>query len=237
MNKTLIVSAMVLLIFAGFALPQGETGIDDYTGESIRYLISPLGKAEYNDFGIVDLNGVKVNLVIFRAKVLFFEDTKKIYSDPETFLPYKIEHTTSRFWSKQYITEEYDQKAFTVVIRKFKGAKLVNERIIKADGPIQNAVLLAFALRRRPDLEVGWQFAARVPEEYKLELIAVDEITVPAGTFLAYHLKSVPDKFEIWISKPSPRVPLRIKSKGIPPVALVMKDYIPPSGAIPGGTE
>lgn len=226
MNKILIVSAIILLIFADHALPEGETGIGDYTGESMLYLISPLGKAEYNDLGVVDLNGVKVNVVTLRAKILFFEDTKKIYSDPETFLPHKIEHTISKLWGKEYITEEYDQKAFTVVIRKFKGAKLVKQRMIKAGGPIQNAILLAFALRRRPDLEIGWQFTARVPDEYKLELVAIDEITIPAGKFLAYHFKSSPDKFEIWISKNNPRVPVKIQSKGIPPVALVMKEYV-----------
>lgn len=225
-NKTLIVSTLILLFLAGATLVEGETGISGYAGESVFYLISPLGIAEYNDLGIVALEGVKVNLVTFRTKVLFFEDTKKIYSDPESFLPYKIEHTISKLWRKEYITEEYDQKEFTVVTRKFKGEKLVNERIIKADGPIQNAVLLAFALRRRPDLEIGWQFTARVPDEFKIELVAIDEITVPAGTFQAYHLKSVPDKFEIWISKNSPRIPVKIQSKGIPPVALVMKEYI-----------
>ncbi len=224
-SKILIVSAIVVMIFAGNNLLKGEAGIYDYTGERILYLISPIGRSEYNDLGLVDLNGIKVNLVTFSTKVLLVNDSEKIYSDPESLLPYKIERTISKFWGKEYITEEYDQKKFTVAIRKFKGKKLVHEEIIKANGPIQNAILLPFYLRRRPDLEIGWEFTARVPNEFKLKLVSIDAITVPAGTFQAYHIKSIPDQFEIWINKNSPKVPLKIKGKGIINYALVMKEY------------
>jgi len=224
-NKILIVSVIVLMIFLGNNSLRGETDSYDYTGESILYLISPIGRSEYNDLGVVDLNGMKVNLVTFRTKVLLVEDTEKIYSEPESLLPYKIERTISKLWGKEYITEEYDQKNFTVVIRKFKGKKLVKEQIIKANGPIQNAILLPFYLRRRPDLEIGWEFTARVPNEFKLQLVSIDEIIVPAGTFQAYHIKSIPDKFEIWISKNNPRVPVKIQGKGIFDYALLMKEY------------
>lgn len=224
-NPILIVPAIVLMIFVDNNLLRGEVGIHDYTGEKILYLISPLGKAEYNDLGVVDLEGKKVNLITFRTKVLFFEDAQKIYSDPESSLPYKIEHTISKFWRKEYITQEYDQKKFTVAIKKFKGKKLVNEQIIKANGSIQDAILLPFYLSRRPNLEIGWNFTARIPDEFKLELVSIDEITVPAGKFQAYHLKSIPDKFEIWISKNSPRVPVKVQGKGSPNYTLVMKRH------------
>ncbi|OGX17633.1 MAG: hypothetical protein A3K83_05490 [Omnitrophica WOR_2 bacterium RBG_13_44_8b] len=225
-NRILIVSAIVLMIFVTINLLKEEAGIDDYTGESILYLISPFGKSEYHDLGVVDLEGEKVNLVTFRTKVLFVEDTEKIYSDLESFLPYKIERTISKFLEKEYITEEYDQNKFTVVIRKFKGKKLVKEQIIKANGPIHNAITLPFYLRRLPSLEIGWHFTARVPSsaEFKLELVSIDEITVPGGRFQAYHFKSTPDKFEIWINKDTPRVPLKIQSKGY---TLLMKKYSP----------
>ena len=231
-NKIIIVVVIALAVIAGNNLLKGEAGIYDYTGESILYLISPFGRSEYNDLGVVDLKGIKVNLVTFRTKVLLVKDTEKIYSDPESLLPYRIERTISKLWGKEYITEEYDQEKFTVVIRKFKGKKLVNEQIIKANGPIQNAILLPFYLRRRPDLEIGWQFTARVPAEFKaelvsikLELVSIDEITVPAGKFQAYHFKSTPAKFEIWVNKNTPLVPLKIQGKGIFDYALLMKKY------------
>ncbi|OGX18144.1 MAG: hypothetical protein A3K83_00745 [Omnitrophica WOR_2 bacterium RBG_13_44_8b] len=222
-NKILIVSAIVLMILVNNNLLKGEADIYDCTGENILYLISPFGKVEYNDFGIVDLKGIKVNLITFRAKVFFFEDTEKIYSDPKNLLPYKVERNISGLGGKEYITEEYDQKNFTVVITKFKTSKQVSEQIIKTNGPIQNVILLPLYLRRRPDLEIGWHFTARiVPDEFKLELVSIDEIKVPAGKFQAYHFKSIPDKFEVWLNKDTPRVPLKIKGKGF---SLLMKKH------------
>lgn len=223
----LIVSAIVLMISVGHNLLKADDEIYDYTGERILYLIKPVGIAEYDDLGVVDLKGTKVNLVTFGSKILLVEDKQKIYSDSESSLPYKIERTISKLWGKEYITREYDQKKFTVVIKKFKGAKLVNEQIIKADGPIQDIILLSFALRRRPDLEIGRQFTARVPAEFKFKLVSIDQISVPAGKFQAYHFKSIPDKFEIWLNKNTPRVPLKIQGKGVLNYALLMKKYSP----------
>ena len=228
----IILSAIVLVSFVNHKSsvvdnnqPKKETAID-YGGESILYLISPVGRSEYHNFGVVDLQGVKVNLVTFRTKVLFVDDLEKIYSEPETLLPLKIERTISKFWSKENITEEYDQKNFTVTYRKFKGNKIIPEKIIKAKGPIHNAITLPFYLRGRPGLKIGWHFTARVPAEFKLELASIDEISVGAGKFQAYHFKSIPNKFEIWINKDDPRVPLKIQGKGIFDYALLMKQYV-----------
>jgi hypothetical protein len=221
-NKILIVSAIVFMIFTGCNLLNGKAGVNNNAGESIIYLVSPFGKAEYNDLGVVDLEGVKVNLTTFKTKVFLFEDTEKIYSDPESSLLYKVERDISGLSGKEYITEEYDQKKFTVVIKKVKDGKQVSEQTIKANGPLHNAILLPFYLSRRLDLEIGWHFTARVPAEFKLELVSIDEITVPAGKFQAYHFRSTPDKFEIWINKDTPRVPLKIKGKSY---SLLMKKH------------
>ena len=231
-NKILIVSAIVLMIFLDNNLLMGEANIYDHAGENIQYLISPLGRSEYNNLGIVDLEVIRVDLVTLKTKVLLIKRTEKIYNDPESLLPYKIEHTISKPWGKEYITEEYDQKKFTVVIKKFKGKKLVKEQIIKANGPIYNAVLLPFYLGRRTDLEIGWHFTVLVPAEVKLELVSmklelvsIDKITVPAGKFQAYHFKSIPNKFEFWINKDNPQVPLRIKIKSIVDFNVLMKKH------------
>lgn len=227
-NKMSVVGIIVAIFFvisAYSGMLNGEASISDYAGENIQYLIKPLGESEYNDFGLVDYNGTKVNLVTFRTKVLFFEDTEKIYSSPESLLPYRIERSISKLWGKEYITEEYDQEKFIVVIRKFNGVRLVNEKIVQSNGPIQNAIMLPFYLRNRSDLEIGWHINVRVPDEFRVELVSIDEIKIPAGTFQAYHFKSFPDKFEIWVNKTAPRVPLKIQGKGVLGYVLVMKDY------------
>lgn len=222
----LVVSAIVLIIFVDNNLLRAKSDISDCTGESILYLISPLGESEYNDLGMVDLKGRKANLVTLRTKILLFEDTEKIYSDPDSLLPLKVERNISKFWIKEYITEEYDQKKFTVTLRKFKGDKVIYEQITKANGPINNAITLLFCMRKTEGLKIGWQFAVRMPnDEFKMELASIDDITIPVGTFQAYHFKSIPDKVEIWINKNSPQALLKIQGKGIFGYVLLMKNY------------
>ncbi len=226
----IIVLVIVLLYFLYNNLLRRKVDIADHGGGTIQYLIEPVGKSEYTDCGTVDLNGVTANLVTLKSKILFVEVMEKIFYDPESSLPYKTERTNSGLWIKEYRTEEYDQKKFTVVIKKFKGKKLVKERIIKSDGPIQNMNTLLFYLRKQPDLKIGWQFSAKVIDELKLVkfnlgLLSIDEIIVPGGKFQAYHFKSVPDTFEIWINKSSPRIPLKIKIRGIVNCSLLMKGY------------
>jgi len=204
---------------------RAETVTQDHAGESIQYLISPIGRSEYHNLGLVDLKGTRVNLITFKTKVLLLSDTERIYSDPESLLPLKIERTIFKFLGKEYITEEYDQKNFTVTYRKFKGKKKIYEKTVKAKGPIHNAITLPFYLRDCSDLKIGWHFTARVPAEFELKLVSIDEIRTPAGKFQAYHFKSSPDKFEIWINKNNPRVPLKIQGKGIFDYALLMKKY------------
>ncbi|MCX5699093.1 MAG: hypothetical protein NTX01_05305 [Candidatus Omnitrophica bacterium] len=228
----LILSVIALMIFVDNNPSKKEADIYDYAAERILYLISPLGRSEYNNLGTVDLNGIKVNLVTLKYKVLFVESAEKIYSGPENLLPYKIERTISKLWWKEYATEEYDQKKFTVIIKNFKGKKLVKEQVIKANGPIQNVILLLFYLRNSPGLKIGWNFTARILAEFKpevvstkLELVSIDKISVPAGKFQAYHFKSIPAKFEIWINKNTPQVPLKIKLKSIFDCSISMKEY------------
>lgn len=236
-NKIMILSligfillVIVLMIFIDNNPFQKDADIYKYAGESIQYLVKPAGKSEYKNFGSVDLNGVKANLVTLKSKILFVDVMERIFYDPETSLPYRTERTNSAFWIKDYRTEEYDQKKFTVLIKKFQGKKLVEEKLIKAAGPIQNMNTLLFYLRKQVDLKIGWHFTARVPNELKLEefdlkLLSIGEIIVPGGKFQAYHFKTVPDMFEIWIDKESPRIPLKINIKGIVNCSILMKGY------------
>ena len=235
--KILILSVITLLISVNHNNGnnnslRAEADIHDYTVDKIQYLISPLGRSEYNNLGVVDLKGIKVNLVTLSYKVLFVDSVEKIYSDPESLLPLKIERTISKLWWKEYVTEEYDQAKFTVVIKKFKGKKLIKEQLIKANSPIQNVILLLFYLRNNPELKIGWSFTARILAEFKpevvstkMEIVSIDNISVPAGKFQAYHFKSIPTKFEVWINKNTPQVPLKIKLKSVFHCSASMKKY------------
>jgi hypothetical protein len=229
-NRILIIAAVFLTAFTGYNLAQKTANGYNYTGESIQYITKPAGESEYSNLGTVDFKGLKANLLTLKTRVLFVQVMEKIFYNPENLLPYKTERFTSGFWVKEYRTEEYDQEKFTVTVKIFKGKKLAKEKIIKADGPIQNINLLLFYLRKQPDLKIGWQAAVKVPDELKLfkfnlKLVSMEEVTVPAGTFQAYHFKSSPAKYEIWIDKSDQRIPVQIKQKSIIDCSILMKKY------------
>ncbi len=229
-NKILIISAISLAALIGNNLVPGEANIDDYIGESIQYIIKPGGKVEYTNLGIVDFKGAQASLITLKSKILFVEVEEKIFSDPETLLPYRTERVISGLWSKEYRTEEYDQKKFTVVARRVKGEKLIKELMVQGDGPINNMNLLLFYLRKQPELKTGRHFTTKVFDglkvsEVNLELISIDGLTLPSGKFQAYHFKSIPAKFELWMNKNSPQVPLQLKIKGIINCTVSMEKY------------
>lgn len=220
---------IIIFLFCNILLIH-DTNSYGYEGERIIYATKPLGgRAEYSDLGLTDLNGRKVNLTVFKTNVLGFKDTEKIYSDPETFLPILVERDIRRWLGRENIIEEYDQSAFKVTITKFKGKKKISQQIFLADGPIHNAILVPFYLRKVSDMKVGWSFVFRLPQKYETRLVSLDEIKIGENKFTAYHFTSVPDKFETWISKDDARIPLRIKGKGSFNYTLSMKEHnLPP---------
>lgn len=200
-----------------------------YQGESITYVIKPLGGiAEYSDLGLVDVEGKQVNVTVFKTNVFGFKDIERIYSDPESLLPIRVEREVRWWLGKENIVEEYNQKEFKVTIRKYKGGKQVNEQTLSADGPIYNAILVPFYIRKVFDIKIGWSFVFRLPQKYEARVTSFDEIRVGEKKYSACHFTSIPDKFEIWISNDDARIPLKIKGKGSFNYTLLMKEYTRP---------
>jgi hypothetical protein len=220
---------MVLFIMCSFLLSGEEIGLaDGYAGEKIIYTISPIGRAEYNDLGEVEVDGKRLNCVTFRTQIMGFDDTETIYSDPQSRLPVKVERDISKWSRKENLIEEYDQTSFELTIDKFKKKKKVKHYFFKKDGPIQNAILLPFYLRGVNDLNIGWEIKVRVPDEFTIRLGSIEEIEVPAGKFMAYHFSSIPEKIEIWISKDDLRLPIKIKGPGDIKYTMTMKKHFLP---------
>ncbi len=197
-----------------------------HKGEKIVYDVSPVGRAEYDDLGEVVIDGQKLDCVTFRTQMMGFDDTEKIYSDSQSYLPVKVERDVSMWLSKEYLVEQYDQNKFLLTIDKFKAGKKVKQYVFQKDGPLHNAVLLPFYLRTIAYLYIGWEIKARFPEEFTIRLASFDEITVPAGKFMTYHFTSTPSKFEIWISRDDPRVPVKIKGLGGLGYTMVMREHV-----------
>lgn len=197
-----------------------------YYGEKIIYNISPLGISEYNDLGALQLDGKIANLITFRTQVAGFDDTERIYSDPETYLPLKVERDIKIWLKREKITELYDAQNNKFTLKKFQNGKVIEERVISSDGPIHNAILLPFYLRTVPKLDIGWSLDIRLPEKFRVTLTSIEIVDVPAGKFPAYYFTSQPSKFEIWISTDELRLPLKIKGLGVFDYALLLRERI-----------
>lgn len=220
-------SRAVFFVIVFYFILSYVTTIDalEYQGEKINYVISPFGTAEYNDQGLTELNGKKVRLISFRSRLTGFDDLEKIYSDPVTLLPLRVERSVKFPVGEEYLIEEYTPGKNVLVITKFVDNKKVKEYNFKADGPIYNAVTLPFYLRSLPKLDIGLSFTVRFPIKFKVTLTSIDEIKVPAGKFKAYHFTSMPKKFEIWISKDKHRIPIKIKGLAGYSYTMLMKNH------------
>jgi hypothetical protein len=218
--KKLLVLFLCLPVWFLPAAPANEAP----SREKIIFAISPMGIAEYNDLGIVEFEGKAVDLVTFRTRVIGFDDTEKIYSDPDTYLPLRVERDIRMLLGNEYIIEKYDPHKFTLTITKFKDNKQAEELSFNSSGPIHNAILLPFSLRKVPDLRIGWKMDIRLPNKFEVKLVSIENVEVPAGKFSAYHFASSPPQFEIWISNDDLRLPLKIKDTSGLGYTLLIKE-------------
>jgi len=210
----------------------------EYFGERIiydvRYGALSLGRSQFNSVAKVELDGRQLNLLVFETKLNRFADTEKIYSDPMTTLPVRVERDVVNWLSREKITEDYDQQGFTVTITKVKG-KRQEKTVIKKSGYINNPILLPYYVRNIPRLEVGTSLVANLPNrKFEIHLDSIEDIRVPAGTFKAYHFESTPRQIEIWISADARRIPIKIQGTGLFGYLMLMKEYYPPNTGTAG---
>jgi len=219
---------------AATALPEEESiPRPKNIGEQITYQVQlgkiTLGTSRFNFLNAHLENNAYINEMIFETNLFRFSDTEHIFSDANTYLPITIERSVKNLFSKETIREEYDQKNYTVTIIKTAGGKTQKPVTIQKQAPIQNSILLPHYVRQLSDLQVGMEFKVNIPtRELTIKLASIESITVPAGTFQAYHFESIPQQVEIWISADEQRIPLRIQGMGNFGYTLVMKEYFPP---------
>jgi len=196
-----------------------DMGLSRRIGEKITYNVTMrkirLGQVEFNSLPGVEIGNKKLDLVTFETNIKGFQDYEKIYSDPQTFLPIRVERDIKKLIVTEKIVEDYDQSRFILVVTKTSGGR-EEQIVINNNSQIHNPVLLPYYIRRIPGLGPGWALWINLPRrKYLIKLVSIDSITVPAGTFRAYCFVSEPKQFEIWISADERRIPLKIMGVGI----------------------
>ena len=203
-----------------------EKGVGEKMTYDVRLGSIRLGRSTFSHMPSVALNGKMLIVMVFETNLARFKDIETIYSDPQTLLPVKVEREVLNWFTREKITEDYNQRDFTVTINKKKGSK-TETLLIKKDSPIQNAILLPQSIRRSAKLDTNQTLIANLPSfRYEIRLASVEEIKVPAGTFKAYHFKSTPSQIEIWISADERKIPIKIQSNSVAfGYIMVLKEY------------
>ncbi len=208
---------------------KAETFQPNHIGEKIIYDVKlgklHLGESRFANIANVQVNGKVLSVMVVETHLIRFMDTEKIYSDPQTLLPARVERDILKWFVREIITEDYDQDNFTVTIIKNKGSSQ-EKAIIKKDSHIHNAILLPYHVRYIPKMDVGRIIIANLPtRRLEIKLTSIEDIKVPAGTFKAYHFQSTPKQIDIWISADERRIPIKIQGSGIFGYTMVMKKH------------
>jgi len=201
----------------------------NFAGEEIVYTVKlgavSVGRATFNYRGLQNLKGQEACLMTFYTQLARFKDMERIYSDPRTLLPLRVERDINIWPRREKIVEEYDQETFSLRVTKHEG-KDPQTTSLRKKAPIHNAVLLPFYVRHVQGLSAGWSFTAELPQQqFVIKLVAIEDVKVPAGTFKAYHFESTPKKFEIWITADERRIPVKLTGTGGVGYTMVMRDY------------
>ena len=110
-------SSVVAIVLAGICAgaAQATDALEAFPfrpGETIQYDIKKLavkaGEATLTFQGLVSLEGQSAFLITFASKGLKFFDEEKIYLDPPTFLPKRVERDLNIFGKKEEIIEYYN---------------------------------------------------------------------------------------------------------------------------------
>jgi hypothetical protein len=226
-GKTLFWPAYQAPEVCPLVLPEKQA--PDYVGEEIVYDVKmgsmKIGTSVFHHQERTDLAGVDAQLVVFTTDVIQINDTERIWADTKEFLPLRIERDV-RMWPKyEQIIESYDQARHILDITKTAGGKQHSLRIVK-QGPIHNAILLPYQVRRVDKMSLGWSMKVTLPtQEFEITLKSIEEVTVPAGTFKAFYFESDPRRFAIWISADDRRIPVKIRGSSGLNYTMLMRSY------------
>jgi hypothetical protein len=184
-----------------------------------------IGTSTFFHQELTKIGGSDAYLVVFTTNAVQINDTEKIWADTKEFLPLRVERDV-RMWPKhEKIIESYDQALHTLDISKQSGSARETKRITR-QGPIHNAILLPYQVRRIEKLEPGWSMNVTLPtQEFKITLVSIEEVAVPAGKFKAFYFESSPKRFEIWISADDRRIPIKIRGSSGLNYIMAMRSY------------
>src|SRR3990167_3482677 len=163
--KSLKVIHLILLGFVLFfcQLPAQSASIPNKTlsfapGEKILFSIKKMGlkvgEASLAFHGLTKLGEKEIFLIVFKATAMNFFDEEKIFVDPQTFYPIKVQRELNIWGKKEKITEEYFPEKGIVKITKNANGK-TSEQTIKKRGTLDNIYSFIYRYRTQGQFRIG----------------------------------------------------------------------------------
>lgn len=199
-------------------------------GETIQYDIKKLkmrvGQASLTFHGLVSLEGQSAFLITFTSKGVKFFDEEKIYVDPRTFLPSRVERDLNIFGKKERIVEHYNAREGTVRIVKTAKGK-TSEQVIKRSVPLDNIYCFIFRYRVSGKFTPGETFQIHLPtKDVQFQVQEPKKLQLEEKEVVAHYLQSDPAQYRVWFDPGARKVPLRIDGAiGFGKTAMILRKY------------
>ncbi len=199
-------------------------------GETIQYDIKKLkmrvGQASLTFHGLVSLDGQSALLITFTSKGLKFFDEEKIYVDPRTFLPQRVERDLNIFGKKEKIVEYYNAHEGSVrIVKTAKGE--TTEQVIKRSVPLDNIYCFIFRYRVSGKFTPGETFEIHLPtKDVQFQAQKPRRFQFGEKEITAHYLQSDPAQYRVWFDPQAHKVPLRIDGAiGFGNTAMILRKY------------
>ncbi len=229
--RAFLLAIVLAGVCAGSALATDAPGALPFRpGETIQYDIKKLkmrvGQASLTFHGLVSLEGQSAFLITFTSKGVKFFDEEKIYVDPRTFLPCRVERDLNIFGKKERIVEHYNAWEGTVRIVKTAKGK-TSEQVIKRSVPLDNIYCFIFRYRVSGKFTPGETFQIHLPtKNVQFQAQGPRELQIGEKKISAHYLQSDPAQYRVWFDPGAHKVPLRIDGAvGFGKTAMIMVNY------------
>jgi hypothetical protein len=199
-------------------------------GETIQYDIKKLkmrvGQASLTFHGLVPLDGQNALLITFTGQGLKFFDKEKIYVDPRTFLPQRVERDLNIFGKKEKIVEYYNPREGSVrIVKTAKGE--TTEQVIKRSVPLDNIYCFIFRYRAMGKFTAGESIQIHLPtKDMQFQAQNPQMLQLGDKEIETYYMQSDPAQYRVWFDTGTHKIPLRIDGAiGFGKTAMILRSY------------
>jgi hypothetical protein len=231
MTLKILAVCLALMIMSGTSAA-GEAAPPFAPGERIVYTIKKLalnvGEMTLAYSGPVTKDGRECLLLELSVRALNFTGDDKIYLDPLSFYPLRVERDLVFFGKKELIAEDYDPGAGTVKVTKTAGGETTVQTIRK-EGALENIYGFIYRYRASGRLDENQELKIRLPtQDVTMTYRGPRPVHSLGGKQVAYYLESSPPAYRIWLDTSPRKVPLRIDgAAGFGSTVMLLKEYQP----------